>query len=58
MTLYIPIWAIIAIVGGGLWYMGNKYVAVGVWFVSAILAGFIHIKALSPVVSQIKAWIA
>ena len=58
MNIYLPVWAIIAIVGGGLWHMESKWSAVGLWTISAMLAGFIHIGLLDPVVNQIKAWIA
>lgn len=54
MSVYLPIWAVVAGVGGGFWYMGNKWVAVAIWVVSAVMAGFISHPVLTSAIDSVK----
>lgn len=50
ITIYLPYFVVMALVGAGLWYMNNRWFAVGAWVLSAIMAGFIN----DPVITAVK----
>jgi hypothetical protein len=57
ITIYLPYWLLLAVVGGFLWKMNNNWIAVGVWVISAGWAGFIRQQHLDMAVTQVKGWL-
>ena len=54
MTIYLPVWSLIVIGGGALWYMNNRWFAVGAWVVAAVIAGFVSHPYLTAGLNAVK----
>lgn len=55
ISVNIPYWVLVAGVGAGLWWILNWRVrAIATWVLAAVMAGFLHIPALSQAVHEVQ----